>query len=76
MKKSTQALLFNFICFGLLFLFFRYVVGGLIPLPYLPLVLGSAVLASFVAPKFLVKQENDREVLYIKFPFLKSAKKL
>ncbi|MDG1760483.1 MAG: hypothetical protein P8L72_02520 [Flavobacteriaceae bacterium] len=76
MKKQYIALLLNFICFGILFVIFRYGVGTLLPLSYLPLLLGSAVLASFLAPKFVVHKENGTERIVVKIPFVKSVKKL
>ena len=76
MKKQQLALLFNLLCFGALFVFFRYGIGSLLPLSYLPLVLGSAVLASFLAPKFLVHKENGEQIMVVKLPFVKSVKKL
>ena len=55
MPKTTLAFLLNLLCFAFLFLLFRMGIGSVLPLSHLPLLLGSAVLASFVAPKFLVK---------------------
>ena len=72
MSITTKALLYNLFVFALLFVFFRLVIGTLMPLPYIPLLLGSGVLASFVAPKFLVKEGK----LYVKFPWRKKPKKL
>lgn len=76
MKKKQLALVFNFLCFVILFAFFRYGVGSLLPLSYLPLLLGSAVLASFFAPKFVAQKENGVERLMVKIPFKKSLIKL
>ena len=76
MKKKSIAFLLNLICFGVLFVVFRYGVGSILPLPYLPLLIGSAVLASFLAPKFMVQNQNESEVSVVKIPFVKSVKKL
>ena len=72
MSLKSKALLFNLISFGVLFILFRVGIGVLIPLPYLPLLIGSSVLASFLAPKFLVKEN----ALWIKIPLQKAARKL
>lgn len=72
MNIKTKALLLNLFFFGLLFVFFRVGIGYLMPLPYLPLLLGAAVLASFCAPKFLVKKNK----IWIKYPWKKDPKKL
>lgn len=71
MHVKTKALILNLVVFGVLFVFFRIGIGVLLPLPYLPLLLGSAVLASFSAPKFLVKGEE----LWVKYPWKKAPKK-
>ncbi len=71
MKATTKALVFNLLTFGVLFVFFRFSIGFIMPLPYIPLLLGSAVLASFCAPKFLVKKNQ----LFVKFPWKKQPKK-
>ena len=72
MSLKSKALLFNLISFGALFILFRVGIGVLIPLPYLPLLIGSSVLASFLAPKFLVKENT----LWIKIPLKKASRKL
>tara|TARA_B110000444_G_C18447883_1_gene414291 strand:- start:20 stop:238 length:219 start_codon:yes stop_codon:yes gene_type:complete len=72
MSLKSKALLFNLISFGVLFILFRVGIGVLIPLPYLPLLIGSSVLASFLAPKFLVKENT----LWIKIPLKKGARRL
>ena len=58
MNAKSKALRLNLVIFGVLFVLFRVGIGVLMPLPYLPLLLGSAVLASFGAPKFLAKGEE------------------
>lgn len=71
MKATIKALLLNLLCFGVLFFFFRFGINALMPLPYIPLLLVAAVLASVIAPKFLVKQKQ----LFVKFPWKKQPKK-
>ena len=72
MSKSTTAFLLNLISFGILFVFFRLFIGHLLPLSHLPLLLGSAILASFVSPKFFVKNKS----LWVKIFWRKSPFKL
>ncbi|MGC6479916.1 MAG: hypothetical protein ACON42_06025 [Flavobacteriaceae bacterium] len=62
MHLKTKALLGNLTSFGILFFGFRYGIAYLIPLPYVPLAVGSAVAASFLSPKFLIKEDQ----LYLK----------
>ena len=71
MPVKSKGLVLNLIVFGVLFVLFRTGIGLLMPLPYLPLLLGSAVLASFCAPKFLAKGEE----LWVKYPWSKTPKK-
>ena len=72
MNKSTIAFWLNLFCFAILFLLFRIGIGSLLPLSHVPLLLGSAVLASFASPKFLVKNH----VLWVKLFWRKSPIKL
>lgn len=71
MAVKSKALILNLIAFGVLFVIFKIGIAMLIPLAYLPLLLGSAVLASFCAPKFVVKNEE----LWVKYPWKKGLKK-
>lgn len=71
MQVKTKAFLLNLFAFGIFFIFFRTCIGLIMPLPYLPLLLGSAVLASFCAPKFLVKKNE----IWVKYPWNKDPKK-
>ncbi|CAI8291357.1 MAG: Uncharacterised protein [Bacteroidota bacterium] len=71
MSVKSKALLLNLVVFAALFVLFRVGIGMLMPLPYLPLLLGSAVLASFCAPKFIAKGD----ALWVKYPWKKTPKK-
>ena len=72
MNKRNKAFLLNFICFAVIFIFFRYLITIFLSLPYLPLLVGAALLASFLTPKFIVNKNQ----IYIKFPFIKKITKL
>jgi predicted permease len=67
MNVKTKALLFNLICFGLLFVLVKTIIGTLIPMSYIPLIAFSALIASVFSPKFLVEKGK----LYIKIPLVK-----
>lgn len=75
-SKQQLTLVLNLMCFGILFVIFRYGLGTLFPLSYLPLVLGSAVLASFLAPKFIVRKKDGIEKIVVKIPFKNSVAEL
>ncbi len=72
MTKKNKTLFLNIICFAFVFLAFRIGIGSLLPLPHLPLVVGSAVLASFITPKFLIKDKK----IWVKYPWKKQPKEL
>ena len=72
MNVKTKALLFNLICFGLLFVLVKTIIGTLIPMSYIPLIVFSALIASVFSPKFLVEKGK----LYIKIPLVKEPREL
>ncbi len=75
MSVKSKALLFNFLCFASLFLTFRYGISALgFRLPYIPLAVISVVGASFLAPKFGIRQKDGKEVLIMKWLFIKDTK--
>ena len=72
MNVKRKALFFNLICFGLLFVLVKTIIGTLIPMSYIPLIAFSALLASIFSPKFLVNKGK----LYIKIPLVKEPQEL
>jgi len=72
MNVKRKALFFNLICFGLLFVLVKTIIGTLIPMSYIPLIAFSALLASVFSPKFLVNKGK----LYIKIPLVKEPRDL
>ena len=72
MNVKTKALLFNLICFGLLFVLIKTIIGTLIPMSYIPLIAFSALIASVFSPKFLAEKGK----LYIKTPLVKEPREL
>ena len=72
MNVKRRALLFNLICFGLLFVLVKTIIGTLIPMSYIPLIAFSALLASVFSPKFLVNKGK----LYIKIPLVEEPREL
>jgi hypothetical protein len=77
MNAKTKALLLNFACFVSIFLIFRLGLPSIgLRLPHIPLLVISAVAASFLAPKFAVRQKDGKEVLIMKSLFKKEPKEL
>ena len=72
MNVKRKALFFNLICFGLLFVLVKTIIGTLIPMSYIPLIAFSVLLASVFSPKFLVNKGK----LYIKIPLVKEPRDL
>tara|TARA_B110000037_G_scaffold74178_1_gene88983 strand:+ start:507 stop:725 length:219 start_codon:yes stop_codon:yes gene_type:complete len=72
MNVKRKALFFNLICFGLLFVLVKTIIGTLISMSYIPLIAFSALLASVFSPKFLV----DKGKLYIKISLVKEPREL
>ena len=72
MNVKRKALFFNLICFGLLFVLVKTIIGTLIPMSYIPLIAFSALLANVFSPKFLVNKGK----LYIKIPLVKEPREL
>jgi len=72
MNVKRKALFFNLICFGLLFVLVKTIIGTLIPMSYIPLIAFSVLLASVFSPKFLVNKGK----LYIKIPLIKEPREL
>ncbi len=72
MSIKAKALFFNFICFGILYFIFRFLIGSGFDLSRMLNIILSALWASILSPKFLVKEAQ----LWVKFPFISQPKKL
>jgi hypothetical protein len=72
MNIKTKALLFNLICFGILFLTIKTTIGSFISISYISLVVFSALLASIFSPKFLVEKGK----LFVKIPLINKPREL
>ncbi|NER14195.1 hypothetical protein GWK08_12140 [Leptobacterium flavescens] len=76
MSLKTKALLYNFLCFAVIFLTARFTLGYVIPLSNIALAVISAVLATVLAPKFGVVQTNSGYKLMMKWIFLKKVREI
>jgi hypothetical protein len=76
MSLKNQALVFNFISFALLFIFMRYVIIDYFSLVSLMKSIISAVIATILAPKFMVSKTNEGSKLMLKWIFIKGFKTL
>ncbi|MDG3583388.1 MULTISPECIES: hypothetical protein [Galbibacter] len=76
MKPKTKALLYNLIGFVGIFLILRFTLLYLFPVNHIVLVLIAAVVASVLAPKFAVVNENGKEQIKMKWIFLKGFRNI
>lgn len=71
MSVKTKAVLFNLVCFIILYFSFRFLIGSIFEMSRFILSLLAAIWASILTPKFLVKDG----ILWIKLPFISKPKK-
>ncbi|HLP62947.1 hypothetical protein [Flavobacterium sp.] len=76
MSKKNKALLYNLLSFGILYVFFRYVVIDYTSLTGIMRPLASFVVATLIAPKFQAGVVNGKEGIYMRWLFLKDAKEV
>jgi hypothetical protein len=71
-----KAFLFNFICFAILFVGFRYLLIELTTLSTLISTLLAAVFSMILSPKFASVETDSGYKLFVKVPFVKGVKEL
>ncbi|MEZ4971644.1 MAG: hypothetical protein R2814_18640 [Flavobacteriaceae bacterium] len=76
MKTKYKALILNFLCFTILFVAGRLLLGMLLSLNTLVLAFMAAVAASVLAPKFSAVKTRSGEKLMMKWIFVKGFKEL
>lgn len=74
MKPNYKVLIYNFLGFAILFVIFRFGLGLLLELDTFYLALIAAILASFLAPKFAVIKKEGRDIIVMKWIFIKGFK--
>lgn len=68
---KAKAFLYNFTSFLVIFLVVRFLVLQITGTYSLWAVFGAAIVASLLSPKFAVTRENDKDVIKMKWMFLK-----
>jgi uncharacterized membrane protein YvlD (DUF360 family) len=76
MKKSTKALIYNFVCYAVIFLITYFLVTSFTHLTGFWIPVTAAVVASLLAPKFQAVQTSMGEKLFVKWLFFKGVKEL
>jgi len=76
MGIKIKALLYNFLCFGTLFIVIRLLLGIYIQANTLTLAIIAAVSATILAPKFGVIETNSGKKMMMKWIFKKGIKEI
>ncbi|GIJ93870.1 hypothetical protein ACI75Y_04475 [Capnocytophaga stomatis] len=77
MTPKTKAFLFNFICFGAIFITIRLGVNYFFPeLKYLFASLISGAVTIFISPRFAAVPTDKGEKLFMKWIFFKGVKQI
>ena len=75
-KLQLKAFLFQLICFAVLFITFRLLLGLYTPLKGIWIPLTAFVLATVLAPKFQSVKTKDGEKLFMKWLFIKGIREI
>ena len=75
-KLQLKAFLFQLICFAVLFITFRLLLGLYTPLKRIGIPLTAFVLATVLAPKFQSVKTKDGEKLFMKWLFIKGIREI
>ncbi|WP_309607737.1 hypothetical protein [Flavobacterium sp.] len=76
MSKKTKAFVYQIICFAILFIPLRYIIGMYTGLSGYWIPLTSFVIATIVTPKFQAVRTNEGEKLFVKWLFAKQVKEI
>ncbi|WP_293871896.1 hypothetical protein [Flavobacterium sp.] len=76
MSKKVKAFLYNFICFAVLFIVFRYLIQHYTNLTGYFIPITAFVVGTLLAPKFQAVFTADGEKLYMKWLFIKGVKEI
>lgn len=76
MSKKTKALLYNLICFALIFVALRFVLDIYTQLSGLWLPLTAFVIGTILSPKFQAVVTKDGEKVFMKWLFVKGIKEV
>jgi len=76
MRPKIKAILLNFLGFAILFLVARIGFGYVLTIDRLYLVLGAAIIASILAPKFAVVEVEGSSKILMKWIFIKGFREI
>ncbi|WP_116788869.1 hypothetical protein [Flavobacterium psychrotrophum] len=76
MKKSTKALLYNFLGFAPVFMLFYYIIGEFTNLSGWMVPLTAFVVTTIIAPKFQAGKIQGEEKIFMRWLFIKGVKEI
>lgn len=76
MSKKTKALLYNLVCFAIIFVAVRFLLALYTHLSGLWLPLTAFVIGTILAPKFQAVTTKDGEKVFMKWLFIKGIKEV
>jgi hypothetical protein len=76
MSKKTKALLYNLICFAVIFISFRFLIDLYTNLTGYWIPLTAFVIGTILAPKFQAISSPTGEKIYMRWIFLKGIKEV
>lgn len=76
MAKKTKALLYNLICFAVLFILFRYLIDKYTGLTGIFIPLIAFVVGTLLAPKFQAAKFQGDEKIFMRWIFIKGVKEI
>ena len=76
MSKKVKAFLYNLICFAVLFILFRFLVGKYTNLTGLFIPITAFVVGTLTAPKFQAVQTANGEKIFMRWLLLKGVREV
>ena len=76
MSKKVKAFLYNLICFAVLFILFRFLIGKYTNLTGLLIPITAFVVGTLTAPKFQAVQTANGEKIFMRWLLLKGVREV
>ena len=76
MSKKVKAFLYNLICFAVLFILFRFLIGKYTNLTGLFIPITAFVVGTLTAPKFQAVQTANGEKIFMRWLLLKGVREV
>ncbi|MCF6128768.1 hypothetical protein L1S35_03735 [Flavobacterium sp. AS60] len=76
MSKKVKAFVYNLICFAILFISFRFLIGKYTQLTGLFIPITAFVIGTLTAPKFQAVKTPNGEKIFMRWLFLKGIREV